>query len=252
MTAKLESYVPAAPPQAVATPAAAAPRLPTRSPARGPPRRSTRRCSPRWKAIEEAGGADEWVRAAARLQGRGAPSDGRLRASSSEKEKTAWKEKKKAEATERRALRAPGLARRGRPRTSATWARACTGTSRTRRRTSSTSRTARSARRRTACRRWTRRRRWRRRWGCTRVQAALVRLPPRGGHGHALPQLADSQARRRPAHDHGAEAGAEGGAALGAGERGGAAAGARRGARLHARGAPSSPTRWRTRARTWW
>ncbi|NOK36781.1 RNA-directed DNA polymerase [Corallococcus exercitus] len=100
MTAKLESFVPAAPPQAVAetTPAAA----PNTAAKREAARAAHDALLTRWKAITEAGGADEWVQA--QLVAKGALADEVDFSSLKEKEKTAWKEKKKAEAVERRAL----------------------------------------------------------------------------------------------------------------------------------------------------
>ncbi|WP_338872335.1 reverse transcriptase family protein [Myxococcus stipitatus] len=100
MTARLESFVPAAAPQTVPTPA---PQAPT---AAALVQREARRAAYealviRWKAIVEAGGADAWVQG--QLVSRGL-SVGDLESGATEKEKTAWKEKKKAEATERRAL----------------------------------------------------------------------------------------------------------------------------------------------------
>lgn len=101
MTARLESFVPAAPPQAVSTPAPAAPT------ANAVSQREARRAAheallARWKAITEAGGADSWVQGQLVSKGHAVGDLDFSRAS--EKEKTAWKEKKKAEAAERRAL----------------------------------------------------------------------------------------------------------------------------------------------------
>ncbi|MBZ4411491.1 reverse transcriptase family protein [Myxococcus sp. XM-1-1-1] len=101
MTARLESFVPAAAPQAVATPAPQAPSANTLA------QREARRAAheallTRWKAIVEAGGAEEWAQA--QLVSRGLAVGELDFSSASEKEKTAWKEKKKAEAAERRAL----------------------------------------------------------------------------------------------------------------------------------------------------
>lgn len=102
MTAKLESYVPAAPPQVLpaAPNAPAQPNLVSQREARRAEREAL---AARWKAIEEAGGTGEWV-------------DQQLKAKNllaeevdfeelSDKQKSAWKEKKKAEAAERRTLR---------------------------------------------------------------------------------------------------------------------------------------------------
>ncbi|WP_375742603.1 reverse transcriptase family protein [Corallococcus interemptor] len=100
MTAKLESFVPAAPPQAApeVTPAAA----PNTAAKREAAKAAHDALLTRWKAITEAGGADEWVRA--QLVAKGALADEVDFSSLKDKEKTAWKEKKKAEAVERRAL----------------------------------------------------------------------------------------------------------------------------------------------------
>ncbi|RKH20164.1 RNA-directed DNA polymerase [Corallococcus sp. CA041A] len=101
MTAKLESFVPAAPPQAVADTAPAAP--PNSVAKREAAKAAHDALITRWKAITEAGGADEWVQA--QLVSKGALADEVDFSSLKEKEKTAWKEKKKAEAVERRALK---------------------------------------------------------------------------------------------------------------------------------------------------
>ncbi|WP_375755462.1 reverse transcriptase family protein [Corallococcus exercitus] len=100
MTAKLESFVPAAPPQAApeVTPAAA----PNTVAKREAVKAAHDALLTRWKAITEAGGADEWVQA--QLVAKGALADEVDFSSLKEKEKTAWKAKKKAEAVERRAL----------------------------------------------------------------------------------------------------------------------------------------------------
>ncbi|MBZ4336116.1 reverse transcriptase family protein [Corallococcus sp. AS-1-12] len=100
MTAKLESFVPAAPPQAApeVTPAA----TPNTAAKREAAKAAHDALLTRWKAITEAGGADEWVRA--QLVAKGALADEVDFSSLKDKEKTAWKEKKKAEAVERRAL----------------------------------------------------------------------------------------------------------------------------------------------------
>jgi hypothetical protein len=101
MTARLESFVPAAAPQPVATPAPAAPAPNAVS------QRETRRAAheallARWKAITEAGGTDSWVQG--QLVSRGHAVGDLDFSRASEKEKNAWKEKKKAEAAERRNL----------------------------------------------------------------------------------------------------------------------------------------------------
>jgi hypothetical protein len=100
MTAKLESFVPAAPPQAApeVTPAAAPNTVAKREAAKA----AHDALITRWKAITEAGGTDEWVHA--QLVAKGALAEEVDFSSLKEKEKTAWKEKKKAEAVERRAL----------------------------------------------------------------------------------------------------------------------------------------------------
>ncbi|MGE6764067.1 reverse transcriptase family protein [Corallococcus interemptor] len=100
MTAKLESFVPAAPPQAApeVTPAAAPNTVAKREAAKA----AHDALLTRWKAITEAGGADAWVHA--QLVAKGALAEEVDFSSLKEKEKTAWKEKKKAEAVERRAL----------------------------------------------------------------------------------------------------------------------------------------------------
>ena len=101
MTAKLESFVPAAPPQAApeVTPAAATPNTVAK---REAAKAAHDALITRWKAITEAGGTDEWVHA--QLVAKGALAEEVDFSSLKEKEKTAWKEKKKAEAVERRAL----------------------------------------------------------------------------------------------------------------------------------------------------
>nr|AAA66173.1 reverse transcriptase [Melittangium lichenicola] len=100
MTAKLESFVPAAPPQRApeVTPAAAPNTVAKREAAKA----AHDALLTRWKAITEAGGTDEWVHA--QLVAKGALAEEVDFSSLKEKEKTAWKEKKKAEAVERRAL----------------------------------------------------------------------------------------------------------------------------------------------------
>lgn len=101
MTARLESFVPAASPQAVSPPTPSAPAANAAS------QREARRAAheallARWKAIVESGGADSWVQG--QLVSRGLVVADLDFSRASEKEKTAWKEKKKAEAAERRAL----------------------------------------------------------------------------------------------------------------------------------------------------
>ncbi|QSQ21304.1 RNA-directed DNA polymerase [Pyxidicoccus parkwayensis] len=101
MTARLESFVPAASPQAVSTPTPQAPA------ANAVSQREARRAAheallARAKAIEESGGADSWVQG--QLVSRGLAVSDLDFSRASEKEKNAWKEKKKAEAAECRAL----------------------------------------------------------------------------------------------------------------------------------------------------
>jgi RNA-directed DNA polymerase len=97
MTAKLEPHVPAAPPVPGEAPA------PTRpDPAKQEARRAHHEALRlRWKAIEEAGGTDAWVRQ--QLVTKGVAADEVDFESLTDKQRAAWKEKKKAEATERRA-----------------------------------------------------------------------------------------------------------------------------------------------------
>jgi RNA-directed DNA polymerase len=101
MTAKLESHVPAAPPQP-----ATAPQPTPASPAVAAQREARRQQHEalmiRWKAIQEAGGKDEWVRQ--QLVAKGVAAEEVDFEELTEKQKSAWKEKKKAEAGERRAL----------------------------------------------------------------------------------------------------------------------------------------------------
>jgi hypothetical protein len=102
MTAKLESYVPAAPPQAAPAPAptAATPNVLLQRETR---RQEREALAARWKAISEAGSTDEWVER--QLQAKGLLAEEVDFESLSDKQKGAWKEKKKAEAAERRTLR---------------------------------------------------------------------------------------------------------------------------------------------------
>jgi hypothetical protein len=101
MTSKLESFVPAAPPKPADAPAPTPP-----SPATLAQREARRQRHEallgRWKAIQEAGGTDEWVRQ--QLVAKGVAAEEVEFEELSEKQKAAWKEKKKAEAVERRAL----------------------------------------------------------------------------------------------------------------------------------------------------
>ncbi|KFE68444.1 reverse transcriptase family protein [Hyalangium minutum] len=101
MTSKLETHVPAAPPQPGTAP------QPTPPSAAALAQREARRqrhevLLAQWKAVEEAGGKDEWVRQ--QLVARGVAAEEVDFEELSEKQKAAWKEKKKAEAGERRKL----------------------------------------------------------------------------------------------------------------------------------------------------
>ncbi|MCE9668589.1 reverse transcriptase family protein [Myxococcus stipitatus] len=101
MTARLESFVPATAPEVISPPA------PQPASASTLHQREVRRAAhdallTRWKAIVESGGADAWVQG--QLVSRGIAVGELDFSRATEKEKTAWKEKKKAEATERRAL----------------------------------------------------------------------------------------------------------------------------------------------------
>ena len=98
MTAKLESYVPAASPRTAEAPAAQGPRPDSEREAR---QRQAQALLTRWKALQDAGGTEAWVEAELKARGLWA---GELDEDASEKAKKAWKEKKKAEATERRNL----------------------------------------------------------------------------------------------------------------------------------------------------
>jgi RNA-directed DNA polymerase len=102
MTSKLESFVPAAPPQPATAPAPAAPSAAMLA-QREARRQQHEALLARWKAIEEAGGNDEWVQA--QLVAKGVAAEEVDFESLSDKKKAAWKEKKKAELVERRALR---------------------------------------------------------------------------------------------------------------------------------------------------
>lgn len=106
MTARLETHVPAAGPvpgRAPAEPPAATPAAEAKAAlAREERRREAEARAARWRAITEAGGVDAWVEAELRAKGLlvgGDPSQ------LSDKEKGAWKERKKVEAAERRVLR---------------------------------------------------------------------------------------------------------------------------------------------------
>ncbi|AKI99110.1 RNA-directed DNA polymerase [Archangium gephyra] len=102
MTAKLETFVPAAAPVVVPSPAPAA--APANVVAqREVSQREEQARLARWKAIEEAGGQEAWVEA--ELKAKGLAPEHEDPSGLSEKEKNAWKEKKKAEAAERRALK---------------------------------------------------------------------------------------------------------------------------------------------------
>ncbi|QQR44703.1 RNA-directed DNA polymerase [Myxococcus xanthus] len=102
MTARLDPFVPAASPQAVPTPEPTAP-SPDAAAKREARRLAHEALLVRAKAIDEAGGADDWVQA--QLVSKGLAVEDLDFSSASEKDKKAWKEKKKAEATERRALK---------------------------------------------------------------------------------------------------------------------------------------------------
>ncbi|XXF78288.1 reverse transcriptase family protein [Myxococcaceae bacterium GXIMD 01537] len=102
MTAKLESYVPAAAPQPVPVPAPA-PAAPNALAQRDARRQAHEVLATRWKAIVEAGGTGEWVDQ--QLKARDLLAEEVDFEELSEKQKNAWKEKRKAEAAERRALR---------------------------------------------------------------------------------------------------------------------------------------------------
>lgn len=101
MTSKLESHVPAAPPQPAAAPAPASPSAAALA-QREVRRQQHEALLSRWKAIDEAGGSEEWVRA--QLVAKGVAAEEVDFEELSDKQKSAWKEKKKAEAGERRAL----------------------------------------------------------------------------------------------------------------------------------------------------
>ncbi|WP_257461698.1 reverse transcriptase family protein [Archangium lipolyticum] len=102
MTAKLETFVPAAAPVVVPTPAPV-PASPNVIAQREVRQREEQTRLARWKAIEEAGGQEAWVEA--ELKAKGLAPEHEDPSGLSEKEKSAWKEKKKAEAAERRALK---------------------------------------------------------------------------------------------------------------------------------------------------
>jgi hypothetical protein len=102
MTAKLETFVPAAAPVVVPAPAPSTPSANVVAQREVTQREEQARLA-RWKAIEEAGGQEAWVEA--ELKARGLAPEHEDVSGLSEKEKTAWKEKKKAEAAERRSLR---------------------------------------------------------------------------------------------------------------------------------------------------
>ncbi|HEX8438325.1 reverse transcriptase family protein [Archangium sp.] len=103
MTAKLETFVPAAAPVVVSSPPPAAVDAGVnRMAQREVSQREEQARLARWKAIEEAGGQAAWVDA--ELKAKGLAPEHEDPSELSEKEKTAWKEKKKAEAAERRGL----------------------------------------------------------------------------------------------------------------------------------------------------
>jgi hypothetical protein len=101
MTSKLESYVSAAPPQPGTAPQPGAP-SPATLAQREARRQEREALLARWKAIQDAGGREEWVRQ--QLVAKGVAAEEVDFEELSEKQKAAWKEKKKAEAAERRAL----------------------------------------------------------------------------------------------------------------------------------------------------
>ncbi|MDY7226458.1 reverse transcriptase family protein [Hyalangium rubrum] len=102
MTAKLESHVPAAPPQPATAPTPTPP-SPAALAQREARRQQHEALLARWKGIEEAGGTDAWVQQ--QLVAKGVAAEEVEFEELSEKQKAAWKEKKKAEAGERRALK---------------------------------------------------------------------------------------------------------------------------------------------------
>ena len=99
MTAKIDTSVQAAPPAVlpVTTPPAVKPERTAEERARAHAEKAAR-----WKAIAEAGGIDAWV--TAQLASKGVLVSGDP-AAMSDRERGPWKEKKKAEVKERRALR---------------------------------------------------------------------------------------------------------------------------------------------------
>jgi RNA-directed DNA polymerase len=104
MTSRLDHHLPADPPAHTAAPEAGSPSPYARTAeqaARLAAQREDR--ADRWKAIQEAGGIAAWVRA--ELGKKGVSTEGVDPASLTDKQKGAYKEKKKAEAEARRALR---------------------------------------------------------------------------------------------------------------------------------------------------
>ena len=111
MTAPFDPHLPAAPP-VVAQPRptkSASKQAPSRSPYARTPEQAAKLASIRaeraalWKKIEEAGGIAAWVRA--ELANKGVSTDGLDPSTLSDKQKGAFKEKKRAEAEARRALK---------------------------------------------------------------------------------------------------------------------------------------------------
>lgn len=98
---KLESHVPAAPPQPGTAPQPTAPSAATLA-QREARRQRHEALLAQWKALQEAGGKDEWIRA--QLVARGVAAEEVDYEELTEKQKAAWKEKKKAESVERRKL----------------------------------------------------------------------------------------------------------------------------------------------------
>jgi len=100
MTALIDKHLQAAPPTIVAEPSKT-PAKPAHAPRPDAARLFAERAE-RWKAIEAAGGADAWV--TEQLKAKGLFDDGTDTSSLSDKAKSQYKERKKAEAVERRTL----------------------------------------------------------------------------------------------------------------------------------------------------
>ncbi len=109
MTAPFDPHLPAAPPAAVAPARASGKPADRPSPYARTPEQAARLAEKRaeraalWKAIEAAGGIAAWVRA--ELANKGVSTDGVDASALSDKQKGAYKEKKRAEAEARRALK---------------------------------------------------------------------------------------------------------------------------------------------------